>query len=169
MWFTERKLWFWSSWRQFVSSEEATKLFSPRSTTLRRYDLCGKMNRWGERRGWGTPVRLYIPNRAVPDNDSTLEKCFSSRFLAASKGSHPFVDRSEAPVQRCNVGRPAQLSGKPVLCAFRFVGLIKADRSKEADVKRRPLLTLACLDEVFWLLHGRVGAKSAASFCILKT
>lgn len=116
----------------------------------------------GGGRGGGRPVRPYILNRAVPDNDSALEKCFSSRFLATSKGSRPFVDRSEAPVQRCNMEQPAQPSGKTVLCVLRrFVGLIRAEKSKEADVKRCPLLTLACLDEVFWLLLGRVRAKSS--------
>lgn len=132
LWFTELKLWFWSSWRQFVSSEEATKSFSLRSTTLKRYDL-----RWkGEPVGVRGPVCPYIPNCGFRQRLSPLGKCCSSRFLGSSKGPHPLVDRLEAPVQRCNAGQPAQPSEKTVPYVLRrFVRLIKAAKSKEADVK----------------------------------
>lgn len=80
----ELKPWSWSSWRRFVSWEEATKLFSPRSTTLRRYRQRGGGDAGSEE----THMSLRF-NCAVSKGDSAPEECSAGRcetFLRRGSG-----------------------------------------------------------------------------------
>ena len=68
------------------------KLFSLRSTTLRRYELHGE-GKWGLRRQICHYIRLCISN-----GDSALEECFagrceSSRVLRIASYNELFVNR----------------------------------------------------------------------------
>lgn len=84
--FTEQKLWSWSSWRQFVSWEEATKLFSLRSTTLRRYGLHGDGKR-GLRR-WICHYISTVQFQTVtqPWRNAPQGRRATSRFLTPANG-----------------------------------------------------------------------------------
>lgn len=78
--FTGLKLWSWSSWRRFVSWEEATKSFSRRLTTLRRYE-----RRREGKRGHYT-LTVQFSERWFSLQECSPCRCETSRFLTAAFG-----------------------------------------------------------------------------------